>query len=191
MVRYRDMVKRAPKPLLESCLEYVLDNGLHGLSLRPLGAAVGVSDRMLMYHFGSKDGLVRQIVESANERLMLHVGQFRSEGNAQTATAVRRAWSFLTGTEGSRISVLYLELCSLSTRDPVRWAPAFRQLRASWTASLGPNELGDAMHTLIVDAVDGLLLDRLTTGDAERVDAALDALLALLENGSTAPEPTS
>ena len=42
--------------------------GLIGLSLRPLAKAVGTSDRMLIYHFGSRAGLVAAIIDEATAR---------------------------------------------------------------------------------------------------------------------------
>lgn len=41
---------------------HVLDNGLTGASLRPLAKAAGTSDRMLIYHFGSKDALIADLL---------------------------------------------------------------------------------------------------------------------------------
>src|SRR5215472_3530856 len=43
-------------------LQYVLARGLEDLSLRPLAAALGTSARMLVYHFGSRERLVRAVV---------------------------------------------------------------------------------------------------------------------------------
>ena len=40
--------------LAEAATDYVLEHGLIGLSLRPLAAALGTSDRMLLYHFGAR-----------------------------------------------------------------------------------------------------------------------------------------
>lgn len=48
--------------LLPLMAAHVLQNGLAGLSLRPLARAAGTSDRMLLYHFGSKDALVTQLL---------------------------------------------------------------------------------------------------------------------------------
>lgn len=45
--------------LLEAAYRYVLTHGLSELSLRPLAKAIGSSPRVLLYLFGSKDGLVR------------------------------------------------------------------------------------------------------------------------------------
>src|SRR3954451_5011316 len=44
--------------LLEAAYAYVLRHGLSGLSLRPLAREVGSSPRVLLYLFGTKDGLV-------------------------------------------------------------------------------------------------------------------------------------
>lgn len=43
---------------LEGMAHHVLAHGLNNASLRPLAQAVGTSDRMLIYHFGSKEGLI-------------------------------------------------------------------------------------------------------------------------------------
>jgi AcrR family transcriptional regulator len=41
---------------------HVLAHGLRDASLRPLARAAQTSDRMLIYHFGSKDGLVSALL---------------------------------------------------------------------------------------------------------------------------------
>ena len=51
------MTKKKPnrQALLADLAEHVLKNGLNNASLRPMAKAAGTSDRMLIYHFGSKD----------------------------------------------------------------------------------------------------------------------------------------
>ncbi|AXK43625.1 TetR/AcrR family transcriptional regulator [Erythrobacter aureus] len=53
------MSRDALLPLLAA---HVLEHGLAGASLRPLAKAAGTSDRMLIYHFGSKDALVEALL---------------------------------------------------------------------------------------------------------------------------------
>ena len=48
--------------LLPRLAAHVLEHGLAGASLRPLARAAGTSDRMLIYHFGSKDALVAALL---------------------------------------------------------------------------------------------------------------------------------
>ena len=52
----------------QAATDYVLEHGLVGLSLRPLAAELGTSDRMLLYHFDSKDDLVAAVLRVSNDR---------------------------------------------------------------------------------------------------------------------------
>ena len=54
--------------LLDEVTDHVLAHGLIGLTLRPLAAAIGTSDRMLIYHFGNRDQLVSAVVAHAGDR---------------------------------------------------------------------------------------------------------------------------
>ena len=51
--------------LLEAAYRYVLQHGISRTSLRPLAAAIGSSTRVLMFLFGSKDGLIRALLDRA------------------------------------------------------------------------------------------------------------------------------
>ena len=48
--------------LLPRLAAHVLEHGLADASLRPLARAAGTSDRMLIYHFGSKDALIAALL---------------------------------------------------------------------------------------------------------------------------------
>lgn len=48
--------------LLPKLAAHVLEHGLGGASLRPLAKAAGTSDRMLIYHFGNKEGLITELL---------------------------------------------------------------------------------------------------------------------------------
>jgi hypothetical protein len=48
--------------------DYVLERGLTGLSLRPQAAAAGTSPRVPLYLFGSKDGLVQDLLAAPEQR---------------------------------------------------------------------------------------------------------------------------
>jgi len=51
--------------LLELAYAYVREHGLAQLSLRPLAAATGSSPRVLLFLFGSKEGLIRALLARA------------------------------------------------------------------------------------------------------------------------------
>src|SRR5215467_7570871 len=49
--------------LREQAADYVLSHGLVDSTLRPLARALKTSARMLVYHFGSREGLMREILK--------------------------------------------------------------------------------------------------------------------------------
>jgi AcrR family transcriptional regulator len=76
--------------LLDLVTDHVLEHGLIGLTLRPLAAAIGTSDRMLIYHFGNRDALVSAVVVRATDRA---VGCIEVLPPAPTVrAAVNRLW---------------------------------------------------------------------------------------------------
>ena len=59
------------KDLLASIVEAVEHLGLADFSLRPLAGAIGSSPRAILYHFGSKEQLVAEIIASGRARATL------------------------------------------------------------------------------------------------------------------------
>jgi AcrR family transcriptional regulator len=177
--------------LTAGALEYVLAEGLVGLSLRPLAAALGTSDRMLVYHFGSKDALVSDVLALASEQLADMLvepaeppAELRGPGDL-----VRYAWQALTAPGRDGAMRLYLELCVLSLREPGRWTAAHERLREPWLellrtalAELGvPGADAPTLADLVLDTLDGLLLGRMVSADPARADAAALAFAGLLD----------
>jgi AcrR family transcriptional regulator len=176
--------------LAEKVLDYVLEHGLIGLSLRPLAAALNTSDRMLIYHFGSKERLVAEILALAQQRLATSIAPPGPEVRT-IAELVRYVWRRLGNPSGTQATQLYLELSVLATKEPERWKAAIEQLRGPWREPLriglvacgvAQNE-ASALADLILGTLDGLALDRLAAGDPARADAAAAAFAELLERG--------
>ena len=77
--------------LLERAIGHISQRGLSDLSLRELAAAIGTSHRMLIHHFGSKEGLwveVIRTVEARQRELMPDIAAAVVEDPAQAT----RAW---------------------------------------------------------------------------------------------------
>ena len=70
----------------------MLAEGLIGLSLRPLAKAVGTSDRMLIYHFGNRDGLVAAVIDEATNRSVAYL-----RGPAREPLGARRCAAAVAG----------------------------------------------------------------------------------------------
>src|SRR5215468_2163842 len=92
-------MSRPPDPgirsrLRERAADYVLANGLADFSLRPLARALKTSARMLVYHFGSRENLLREILETLREREDARIDAWwHSGGRARTlAEFLRWFW---------------------------------------------------------------------------------------------------
>ncbi len=57
-------IKAKREKWLAAMAAHVVEHGLTTASLRPLAKAAGTSDRMLIYHFGDKDGVIGALLET-------------------------------------------------------------------------------------------------------------------------------
>ena len=186
--------------LLDAAYDYVLTHGLSAVSLRPLAAAIGSSPRVLLYLFGSKDGLVRALLARAREDELsmlreLDRGPSTERGAVDTASVkgldetVRRIWAWLVAPDHRSLLVLWGESYMQSLVDPDGpWAGFARQTVDDWLEVLAgvqpeaerSSEDGLAARTLALAVLRGALLDLLATGDQERTSAAVDLHLRTL-----------
>ncbi len=167
--------------LLENAYEFVLDNGLTDLSLRPLAQAVGSSPRVLLYLFGSKEGLVRELLARARLDELAALEDVSGDGLDAT---VARLWEWLSAPAHRRLLVLWLEAYARSLVEPEGpWAGYARQTVEDWLHVLARaqpsrerrTKVGLAHRTAALALLRGAMLDLLATGDAERVGGAVQA----------------
>jgi AcrR family transcriptional regulator len=194
MPRPTDLAKR--RDLLNRVREYVIRNGLTGLSLRPLARALGTSDRMLLYYFGTKERMVAEALAMDERRPLLRIhNALGTVGPPDDATGMRRfmeeLWRQFGAADRRALLPLYLEMMTASLLHPDRYGPLMRDLLADWTEVLTscflglgmPEERAGNEATLLVDACFGLLMAPLADGDWKRADAAFRTLLDRLEPG--------
>ncbi len=154
--------------LLDQVTDHVLEHGLVGLTLRPLAAAIGTSDRMLIYHFGSRDGLVSAVVARAGDRSVAAVDAL--PGAPSVRAAVNRLWASYGEEPLSACMDLYVQAAAtgLFGSEPYlsearasneRWAAA---LRAYLVRSGAPARRAGRIVTLVDSALYGFHLDLAT-----------------------------
>jgi AcrR family transcriptional regulator len=167
--------------LLDAATDHVLEHGLIGLTLRPIAAAIGTSDRMLIYHFESRDALVSAIVNRASELGSAMVDALPAADGVRSA--VNQLWAaYLTEPLSSCLDV-YVQAAAtgLIGREPYlsdarasndRWVAAIRDYLARSGAPRGRV----ARIVLLVDsALCGFHLD-LTTDRPEDLARGIDDL---------------
>ena len=174
--------------LLEQAYAYVLTEGLTGLSLRPLAAAIGSSPRVLLYLFGSKDGLIRALLARAREDELGALRQLTAGNEAASPAEVGRVvWAWLSDPAHRGLLTLWLEGYSRSlSGDAGPWAEFGASTVRDWLAVLAEhqpaawrqNRAGQDERTALLAVLRGALLDLLATGDRQRTTRAVEGYLA-------------
>ena len=166
--------------LLELAYRYVLERGLGELSLRPLAAAIGSSTGVLMFLFGSKDGLITALLERARADELAVLDSVRtSTTEGDLRAAAEAVWDWLVASRHRAVLGLWLEAYARSLIDPDGpWDGFAGATVRDWLALLDGIGRGGEDRTLLLAVLRGALLDLLATGDVERVDGAVRHYLA-------------
>ncbi|MFF7357055.1 MULTISPECIES: TetR/AcrR family transcriptional regulator [Streptomyces] len=181
----RDGDRRAR--LVEAAVDHVAAHGIADLSLRRLGAAIGVSHRMLIHYFGSKEQLLVEIVRTSERRQRDLLARILLEPGLSPADVARLLWRQLTDPRLAGQERLFFEICGHALRGRPEAVPVLDGLVTDWLEPLVAAETATGADPatarnrarLGLATVRGLLLDLLATGDRVGVDAAMEEFLRL------------
>jgi AcrR family transcriptional regulator len=176
--------------VLAAVADYILAHGVANLSLRSIARAVGTSHRMLLYHFGSKEHLLRAAIQEARTRDVRTLTRaIARHGPPTPPEVVHRMWRWYASPRRARLLRSAVEVWAVSLQQPPRCQdcqePVARNLvgfaaDGLVAAGYSPAE-GRARASLYVGALRGLLLDLLATGDRARLEAAVGLLGKAIE----------
>ena len=177
--------------LLDACTDHALEYGLPD-RLGPLADAAGTSTRMLIYHFGSRDELLREVLGRARQRqVKVFTDLIRLRSDEPYPTTLARAWSAISGPQGEPYLRMFGRLHD--TAGEPHW-PGFRRTATTdWLEPLeeGMRSLGrPELATVVLAVIRGLLMDLDATGDTERTDRAFGDFLTTIDLSRVAAPPT-
>jgi AcrR family transcriptional regulator len=179
--------------LLESLIAYFVRRGVADLSLRPMAAAVGTSARLLIFHFGSKERLLLEVLDEMQTRLQRSLGDLLGESGAGRSAPLRRVWDWaLKEGNFSQLRVLY-QLHVLAAQDQKTYGRFLKRNSLNWLdlvqAGWKPTQRSPALATLIVAVFDGLFIEVMSTGDRRRASAAIDEFIGMAARHTTGRRP--
>jgi len=175
---------QSPKQrLVEAVIEHFATHGLADQSLRRIAEAIGSSHRMLLYHFGSKEGLLLEVVRGVEARTQDRLAALGEAAGGRTDTLVREMWDYVADPELADFERLFFALYARALQGDASAQPLLQDDIEHWLEAntalsepLGiPSDTAQAHARLGLAVVRGLLLDLLATGDRAGVDAALEA----------------
>lgn len=172
--------------LLDAAIDHFGRNGIGDTSLRGIAEAAGTSHRMLIYHFGSREGLLAEVTREVEVR----------QRAAMTTTydldlppleAAAKYWEN-TVEATLRYGPLFFELAAHAMQGKEHATALREELIASWLPSITalclalglPEDQAETHARLALGAARGLLLDLLVSGERAQVARAADLLTRLL-----------
>lgn len=133
--------------LLDKMADHVLLSGLTQATLRPLARAAGTSDRMLIYHFGSKEGVISALLDHLAERLTARLEATVIATPASTADLIADLLAQMQHPAVQAYGCIWLEVVANAARDLTAYRDAAARIVAhfqSWIADRLPQDLNPA-----------------------------------------------
>jgi AcrR family transcriptional regulator len=171
--------------LLASAVDHILRHGLSDLSLRELATAIGTSHRMLIYHFGSKAGLIVAVIQTVEEMQRVALAEL-DPASLSPADTMRAMWNRFTDPSLGPQERLFFEIYGQALQGRPGAVGLLDGIIDNWIepaaqyaiARGATPEIARADARLTVAVIRGLLLDWLATGDRDGVNAAFERFVA-------------
>ena len=177
---------RPKEQLLERAVDHLTARGMSDVSLRQLASALGTSHRMLIYHFGSKQGLFVEVIRATELRQRQALADLIDEPGADLSDTARRFWRRLRSPERAGLERLFFEVYGQALQGRAYAVPLLDGVVDSWIESVVPaltaeglsHDEARAEARLGLAVIRGLLLDVLATGDEAGVEEAFERYLS-------------
>jgi AcrR family transcriptional regulator len=183
----RPINHKRPGELRDAIVQYLVKHGLTDLSLRPLAKALRCTPRVLLYHFGSKEKMLIEVVAHVRQQ------QRKAYCGVQAATfaeEVQMIWKRMSAPESEPLFRLFFEIYGIALRQPRLYKVFLHDTIEDWldliTADLGPTPptraKARAFATIVLAGLRGFMLDFCTTRDRKRLDRAVRMWLRELQS---------
>ena len=176
--------------LLAAILDYLMDKTLAELTFRSLAEGLGMSAYVLVYHFGSRDQLINDIVVSIESRLdRMRNTDVRDIDRAAWREFLLDSWQWTMAQRNRHLTRLEFEA---TAQDIVAAEPRgtsqehFRMLHhktRDWLMVQGiPVEFADTDARLFTSTFYGLQFDFVVMNEPEAATKAFELMLAVFFN---------
>src|SRR5262249_22244930 len=142
--------------------------------------------RMLVYHFGSKEGLLTEVVRRSEAEQRQYTEQLLADQDMPPIEQARRIWRELAEPAMAPRERLFFEVYAQALQARPHTKALLDEIVDAWLEPLIQINLRNGMPRgqaepaarLGLAVTRGLLLDLLATGDRKGVDAAMEHFLA-------------
>jgi AcrR family transcriptional regulator len=166
--------------VLETVVDYMLESGLGNMSLRALAAAVGTSDRMLLYYFDDKNDLMLSAFECFVQRLSARLGEMLPAGRQSFDVLLKQMWIMLKAPEYEPYVRIWYDALGHASHGEELYRSMTNRVVDEWLdffesrLNAPPAQCRDQIAALVA-AVCGLVMMRYI-GRVDEADVAADVL---------------
>lgn len=182
--------------LLGAAIGYYAAHGVRDTSLRTLAAAIGTSQRMLHYHFGSREDLLAAVIAAVVAGDSARVDALAA-ADGDPFERGRENWRAVSA-EARAFGPLFFELSAHAMHGLDYAAPLARELvpRTEGAFARAYAEFTDPATAAVLARLStavgrGLVFEALLDGDQAASDAAMEVYIAMvrrfLDGGEEAP----
>jgi AcrR family transcriptional regulator len=172
--------------LLDAAIDHFGRTGIGDTSLRAIAEAIGTSHRMLIYHFGSREGLLAEVTREVEARQRA-VMTATYDVQLPPLEAAAKYWE-QTVEATLRYGPLFFELAAHAMQGKEHAEALRNELIAAWLPSVTdlcraigiPESQAETHARLALGAARGLLLDLLISGNRAEVARSADLLHRLI-----------
>ncbi len=163
--------------IVEACLAAFIAAGTLDLSLDHLATSVGMSKRMLIHYFGSRENLEQRAIALLEDRLRDQFSSSRFPPGASLATVVSALWEQSTAPQSRGVLLVVMDVSRRGWNGSERARAFYAEQQHRWVELL-LNFLPDpkAVEELL-QLFQGAILVYLVTGDSKKGKRALLRML--------------
>lgn len=169
--------------ILEGALAAAFDEGVSQLTFGRLAKRLGISDRVIVYYFPTKDDLISEVLVGLGVELQAALAPVFASKVADHVEMLRVAWPVVARDEVDPVFALFFEASGLAAAGCEPYRSLVPRLVEGWIEWAGDFISGTAAHrrteaATMIAVIDGLLLLRQLAGPevADRAARGLGVL---------------
>jgi AcrR family transcriptional regulator len=169
---------------LPAIVAILRERGPEGFLLGTIAEELGISSRMLIYHYGSRDELLGRAMKVVREET---INNLENPPPSSLIEAVDKWWGYYVVNLSDM--QLFFHLASRRFEEPSRFADFASSAVEGWVEFFAMSieaegksaEFARVLGRLTIATLRGLMVDFLITGDREHAELSLGAFRSLLE----------
>jgi len=183
----RPVNEKRPRELRDAIVQYLIKHGLTGLSLRPLAKALGCTPSVLLYHFGSKEKMVIEVLVRVRQRQRATYNPVEATSFVESCQTI---WKLMSAPDSEPLFRLFFETYGMALRHRRLYKVFLHATIEDWLRLMADElrregyQRGEAraVATIVLAGLRGFMLDFCTTHDRKRLDRAVGLWLRSLDS---------